>query len=208
MRKIFILIIAISAISLSSVNAQMVWGGRVGFCWTNLTGESWYNGWGEEIIWEGYPSIEGGVVLYKSLPGNFYINSGVMLSLRRTSYSAYDWSNWIDYTMDLSMLYLEVPFYTGFAIPIGNKAKPYFQTGPWVGVKLTETWISSDDFGEEEMDWEHFNKLNIGWGIAGGINFHRFKVELGYQLGLININIDPDWTTKTSSLFLGVSYIF
>ncbi|MDR1170794.1 MAG: PorT family protein [Prevotellaceae bacterium] len=129
--------------------------------------------------------VELGPVLYYTLKENFYLNSGAMFSLK-----AFDFGD-----ESLNMYYMDIPLYAGYSIPV-NKLSLYAQAGPFMGIKLAES---------EESGLKNFN---AGLGIMAGINLKRFKVELGYQAGLLNVVDDADFSARLSSLFIGVSYVF
>jgi hypothetical protein len=102
--------------------------------------------------------------------------------------------NFEEGSASLNLYYLEVPAYAGYAFPIGNLSF-YAQAGPYVGLKLGQ----SGDGGNIKI-------FNMGLGLIGGINIHKFKIELGYQQGLINIV--EGGNDIIGSAFLGVSYVF
>jgi hypothetical protein len=181
MKKIFLVLFAVTVMGIFNVSAQTVWGLRVGLSRPTATVS------GNGSI-EGNFGLEIGPTLYYSLKDNFYLNSGAMFSVK--SFSVEDAS--------LSMYYLNIPLYAGIAFPVGSSSF-YAQAGPYIGLKLSE----SEESGLSSFD--------AGLGIMGGINLEKFKVELGYQYGLVNVANGGDGSTANvtlGSLFIGVSYIF
>ncbi len=103
----------------------------------------------------------------------------------------------------------------GYAFPIGKQSF-YVQAGPYASFCL------GNSLGEE-MD---INSFNAGLGFMAGINIKRFKIEIGYQLGLTklyegtytwteggygygdSVTKTEKYSQKLNSLFLGVSYVF
>jgi hypothetical protein len=189
MKKLLITIVFLLAIGYGSVNAQVVWGGRIGLSYPTWMMKSQYG-------------FELGPVLYYSLGNNFYLNSGAMFNFK-----AFD---------DGNVTYLDIPLYVGYSFPVGSSSL-YAQTGPFIGIKLADTGSESDERGFDSASF------NAGVGIMAGINLNRFKVELGYQAGLVNVidyyrysyshnhgdyYYDYYHSDRLSSVFIGVSYVF
>jgi hypothetical protein len=196
MSKKFILIIAFVAISVSSISAQVVWGGRIGISRPTISSKVTVDGFTGGATIDGGFGLELGPVLYYTIKDNWYLNSGVMFSLK--SFNIEDESN--------TKYYLDIPLYLGYNIPAGSISL-YGQAGPFVGVMLAETQESAS------------KPLNAGLAAMFGINVNRFKIEIGYQAGLLNIwnsdyndavgvSKDNNVSAHLSSLFLGVSYVF
>ena len=199
MKKIIFIGITLLVISVSSVSAQAVWGLRAGVSRPTTIDD-------EKEAMEGEFGLEIGPVMYYSLKNNFYINSGLMFSMKTFK----DEDTYYGETLSASikMSYLEIPLNIGYSIPIG-KIHTYAQLGPYFGFNLSAKTKASYD-GESATDdiKEIVNPLNAGLGMMYGININRFKIEVGYQYGLTNFLKDDDYNTKLNSLFVGVSYVF
>jgi hypothetical protein len=181
MKKLVVLV-CVAFMGIISTDAQIVWGGRVGVCYSTISAEG-----GASV--SGNAGLEIGPVLYYSLKNNIYINSGAMFSVK----------NFSEGDESINLYYIEVPLYVGYAFPIGG-LDFYAQAGPYAGFKIAESVPWDGDSG--------VNAFNAGLGIVGGINIKKFKIEIGYQQGLVNV-IDTDGFKATmGSLFLGVSYVF
>ncbi len=176
MKKLFLAICFVTVAGVFTSNAQTVWGGRVGLCLSTIQVETGYTA-------NGGAGIEAGVVMYKPIKNNWYLNSGLAYSVKR-----------FDVGEELSVSYLEVPAYIGYSFPVAGLSF-YAQAGPYMGIKLADS---------EDM----FNSFNAGLGFVGGINVNRFKLEAGYQQGLTNVLGDDYFEATIGSLFLGISYIF
>ena len=198
MRKI--IFIALLAINVSSISAQAVWGLRAGLSRPTISTKVTVDGYTANNTLDGGFGLEVGPVLYYTIKENWYLNTGAFLSLK---------------TFDIggdsnTKYYIDVPLYLGCKIPSGSISL-YGQAGPFVGYMLSENYESAS------------KPLNTGVAAMFGINVQRFKIEVGYQVGLLNIwNSDYDYiikegfgitenykiSTRLSSLFLGVSYVF
>jgi hypothetical protein len=105
------------------------------------------------------------------------------------------------------MYYVDVPVYAGYNIPAG-KVSFYAQAGPFIGFKLGESVSSdSDNGGATESG---LGSLNAGLGAIFGVSINKFKIELGYQHGLVNVLKEKTEGVKLniSSIFLGINYVF
>jgi hypothetical protein len=198
MKKYLLVVVALFIIGTSSVNAQAVWGARVGLSRPTMTfTESGESG---NLI-DGVFGLEIGPVMYYSLKNNFYLNTGAMFSIKSFKDSA-------DYK--INAYYAEVPVYAGYGFHIG-KAALYAQAGPYIGVKIAE---NDKIEGKTSTDNPLFSTLNAGLGVMAGVNIKRFKIELGYQWGLANvlneafIDDKSDAKLKLNSIFLGISCVF
>ena len=193
MKQKFFLIITLLVIGLSSASAQVVWGVRVGVSRPTAS-EAYYSG--NNVSTDGIFGLEIGPVLYYSLKNNFYLNSGLMYSIKTFK----------EDESSLNFSYFELPINIGYVIPVG-KFNTYFQAGPYFGYNLS---ANVKDSNTSISIKEYINSLNAGLGIMYGINIDRFKIELGYQFGLAKAISDNDlfYDTKFNSLFIGVSYVF
>jgi len=106
------------------------------------------------------------------------------------------------------LFHLDVPLYLGLNIPIGNLSL-FAQAGPYVGY-----WLTTDDLTKDVL-----NPFQAGVAFMAGIGIKRFKFELGYKAGLTDLTSSEggyrdEYTylvrssSKLSSVFLGVSYVF
>lgn len=186
MKKIVLLIALFAVIGIQTASAQIAWGARVGLCYSTVSAD------GESI--SGKPSIEFGPTAYYKLNERFYLNSGLMFSVKNFDQEYEDYG-----TDKLRAYFLEVPVYAGYAFSAG-KTTFYAQAGPYLGIKVGEK-NNFEDYGENQEDF--FKSINAGLGAAVGVNIKKFKIELGYQYGLVK-----HCDATIGSLFTGVSYVF
>jgi hypothetical protein len=193
MKKILTLACFMAVVGVVAASAQIVWGGRVGLCYSTATFSSDYDNDNSGTI-SGEAGLEVGPVLYYALKENIYLNTSAMFSIK----------NFAEGAESLDLYYLEVPLYIGYAFPVSG-LDFYAQAGPYAGFKIGESTSSSG------QDGSGVGSFNAGLGLAAGININRFKVELGYQEGLTNIfeGEAAQYAKLTiGSMFIGVSYIF
>jgi hypothetical protein len=193
MKRMIIITISLWMIGMSMINAQVVFGVRAGFARPTMKSSLGYS-------MRGKFGLEVGPVLYYSLKNNLYINSGIMYSMKPfvQYYDDDDKQEW-------KLSYIDVPLYIGYNIPVG-KFQTYAQAGPYISFKLS---AKVGNYFKNNIEWEDIplKSPNAGLGIMYGINISQFKIEAGYQYGLLNLGDDGEGI-KLSALFLGVSYVF
>jgi hypothetical protein len=181
-----IVLIVLFGVMCSYSHAQIAWGVRAGMCYSIAMGE------GGNMF--GKPSIEAGPTAYHSLNANVYLNYGLMFSMK----------NFEQNDASLTGYFVDLPVGIGYAFHIGKLAL-YAQVGPYAGVKVAEEF----KYGKQKVEREDdlLTNFNYGLGGAAGINIYKFKIELGTQYGLANINSGENKIT-IASVFAGISYVF
>ena len=192
MKKKFFLMIALLVIGATGASAQTVWGLRFGA-----------SSYTEKVTVEGLSldlksvGVEIGPVFYYLFKNNLYLNSGAMLGIQISGAGDYEKV----YQLDSYQNFLvDIPVYLGIKIPVGssNTVSLFGQAGPYFGYCFSTNDIINDAL----------RPFQSGLGIMGGVNVKRFKFELGYKYGLTNfMKVDPV-SSKLTSLFLGVSFVF
>jgi hypothetical protein len=178
--------IVLMTVSIGSANAQRaVWGVRAGASYSmfDISGDPSSLHSLRYSHYGGF-GFEIGPVLYYSLKNNFYINSGAMTKIIIAD----------------NLYFLDIPLYLGYKFGNSGTVSFYGQAGPFAGLNLEGIFGSSG-----------FNNANFGLAAMLGVNFNRFKIEAGYQKGLVNMwnsTVLEDIKMKINSLFLGVNYIF
>jgi hypothetical protein len=168
-------------VTCSYAYGQTAVGIRAGVCYSTAMGEAGRL--------SGKPSLEAGPTIYSSLGKNVYLNYGLMFNMK----------NFEQDGVGLTGYFVDLPVFAGYAIRTGS-LDLYIQAGPYMGVKVKEKF---DIEREEDL----LAGFNYGLGGAAGINISKFKIELGYQHGLANINKGDNKVT-VGSVFAGISYVF
>jgi len=215
--KKFLVLVLLGMISHYS-QAQIGWGIRAGLGYTTSYSSNAYG----DVNTKGKASFEIGPTAYISFNEKAYLNTGLNLSYKRFG----DENDTYESDGSINYLSLELPVNVGMRFNLGRTAL-YAQAGPFVGVKLHEKVNFNESIGGVNgISTDYLNRFNYGIGAAVGINVVKFKIELGYQMGLANILSDKFWKdyygydfddyydtddkTKVhlNTLFLGVSYVF
>ena len=97
---------------------------------------------------------------------------------------------------------LTVPVRVYYTIPLWKQLNLFFYTGPQLHIGLaendymethlsdgTKTWLES--IGVPAEPYDRFNdelvRANIQWGVGGGLEWDRYRLQSGYDFGLNNL---------------------
>ena len=97
---------------------------------------------------------------------------------------------------------LTIPVRVFYTIPLWRQLNLFFYTGPQLHIGLaendymkthlsegTEQWLQTQ--GIETQPYDRFSnelcRANIQWGLGGGLEWDRYRVQAGYDFGLNNL---------------------
>ena len=98
--------------------------------------------------------------------------------------------------------YLTIPVRVYYNIPLWKQLNMFFFTGPQLGIGLTEhdfvkphlsakaeSWLQANGYETEEDDRlsKEVSRVNIQWGVGGGLEWDKYRLQAGYQFGLNNM---------------------
>ena len=196
MKKVFV--VAIAAIMVLSVNAQIRIGVKAGLNLANINGKDA----GSPKI---NPSYNVGGFAEFGVTDNFALEAGLALSSKGTKETEEN------ITFTLSPLYLEIPINANFKIDLGA-AKLLIFAGPYVGIGVG---------GQEKMEYESNNlstdikygndqgqlkRIDMGLNFGAGVEFNKIQIRAQYGLGLTNIISTTE--VKNSVISISVGYMF
>ena len=161
--------------NIESKKSRIVWGVRAGVSLLN----------GYEYVgsnnYQGKFGLEIGPEIYYSFNKKLFLNTGLMLGVKRIEcYTNYSYNFW-----NYDFFSLNIPFFMGYHYPVNNKVALFAQTGPFI---------------ELNYNYYHEIRVNAGLGIMTGVNIQRFRINIGYQIGSESL-----FRRKGT---LGVSYMF
>lgn len=151
----------------------------------------------------------GGILLDYNVDEIFFIRTG----LDFTTKGAKQTKEGIEYTYN--PMYLQLPVHAGYKMPFTRSfrcllhAGPYFSYGVGGKIKSETSGRETTDvdfFGNEENGG--FKKVDFGLGLAVGAEYGKIGIELGYNLGLVNISYRKDEKVKNMNAFLTLGYCF
>lgn len=121
---------------------------------------------------------------------------------------------------------LTVPVRVYYTIPLWKQLNLFFYTGPQLHIGLaendymethlsdgTKTWLQSLDVTTEPYDRmsDQLIRANIQWGVGGGLEWDRYRLQSGYDFGLNNLVRHPQTANQYMSewgWFVTFSYRF
>ncbi|MCL2414333.1 MAG: PorT family protein [Bacteroidales bacterium] len=192
----------------ASLTAQISFGPRAGFNLTNLHeshGSISING-------DFKPGFQLGVVANIPVLGDLLsIQPGLLFAQQGAKFNNFLGTG-ADATFNLN--YLQMPINAQFGFDVGQNARILLQAGPYLGFALGgtikaefqgRTQTTDINFGSGDMDTRRFD---FGVGFGAGVEFGRFQVGIGYNLGIANLSNADNVTTRNSGLALTVTYLF
>ncbi|MEA5043721.1 MAG: porin family protein [Petrimonas sp.] len=120
-----------------------------------------------------------------------------------------------EYTENL--MYLQLPVHLAYKQDVTPGTRIVFHAGPYlaygVGGKrnlksgnwLDTTWDVDKIFGDATRQYKPFD---AGLGLGVGAEFGRFLVDIGWDMGLVNISNNTDGNIKNQNAYLSVGYKF
>ena len=121
---------------------------------------------------------------------------------------------------------LTVPVRVYYTIPLWKQLNLFFSTGPQLHIGLaendymethlsdgTKTWLQSIGVATEPYDRmsDQLIRANIQWGVGGGLEWDRYRLQSGYDFGLNNLVRHPQTANQFMSewgWFVTFSYRF
>ncbi len=98
---------------------------------------------------------------------------------------------------------LTVPVRVYYNIPLWKKLNMFFFTGPQISIGLTEYDFMQEHLSDGTMEWlqsqgihtnpydrlaeKELHRFNIQWGLGGGFEWDKYRLQAGYQFGLNNM---------------------
>jgi len=188
MKKSILALIILLIICMNKTSAQTVGGLRIEYSNYTVTASGF--GLTDVLNASGWNL---GFISYSKLKNNFYTNYGWTIGMTG-SFNTYG-----------------IPVYVGLNIPVSNSNLSLFgQAGAYL-----EYWYLSSS-NKDLKKW--INPWQPGLALMGGISIKKFKIELGYKYGLMNLaSINEgeyngiyygNSSLKLSSVVYGVSYVF
>jgi len=148
---------------------------------------------------------------YEFMPGSA-IQTGLFFTTK--GFKAENTSLDAEYTENL--MYLQLPVHYAYKLDVTPGTRLVFHAGPYVayGVggsrkvdagNLSGEWDVDDIFGDEARQYDAFD---AGLGLGVGAEFGSFLLDLGWDLGLVNISNADNGNVKNQNAYLSVGFRF
>ena len=142
------------------------------------------------------------------LPKHFSIQTGLLLDVaygnREAHWRSLDAPTVQDEYLKHRILQMDmtIPVRMYYNIPLWKKLNMFFFTGPQLGIGLTEHDFLQPHLSDKATAWlkdmgyqtEEYDRLNnevsrfyVQWGVGGGLEWDRYRLQAGYQFGLNNM---------------------
>lgn len=202
MKKVFLSLALISAITLASQAQVYVQGGlNLANITKNNDGQTEKN----NIL----PSFNVGILGRLPLADVFSLESGLLLTGRGSKAETY-FNGGADYVKSkFHPLYLEVPLNAVVKIPMDKTSSVFFNAGPYVAMGIAGKSRQESKFGplstsstkdiefsnddpftseEEDAGYNKLKRFDFGLNFGGGFQFQHLILKVNYGLGLAKIN--------------------
>ena len=207
--------------------AQITYGVKVGLNLANVTTSGTLSSDIDKSIRLGYNI--GGLVNY-SLSDNFLIQSGILLSSKgyKVKYANKVSTATINSTGYYSPIYIEIPINALYKRDMGGFKLQLF-AGPYIGIGIAGK-VSTDyevtgtlpagyatpvnysetiKYGNDDSE-DMQKRIDLGFNVGLGIEYHKFVYSVQYGMGLTNLSISThnSSTVRNSVIGISIGYLF
>ncbi|MDD2299737.1 MAG: porin family protein [Fermentimonas sp.] len=145
---------------------------------------------------------------------NSAIQTGLFFTTKGAKYSSSIGSANADVT--INPMYLQLPVHYAYKVDVTPGTRVVFHAGPYaaygVGGKTKLSGSLGDYSGETEFDVfgdeGSLKRFDAGLGLGVGAEFGPILVDLGWDMGLVNISDSNDGEIKNQNAYLSVGYKF
>lgn len=145
---------------------------------------------------------------------DFAYNSAIQTGLFFTTKGfKYDTDN-LDYTVNL--MYLQLPVHYAYKIDVSPGTRVVLHAGPYAAYGVGGS--RKLNVGEWSTEWDvdkifgdgarQYNAFDAGLGLGVGFEFGPLLLDLGWDMGLVNISNVDNENVKNQNAYLSVGYKF
>ncbi|MCK9500911.1 MAG: porin family protein [Fermentimonas caenicola] len=202
MKKIKLMLVLALFAMVTAVSAQVSLGVKGGINMSNLYGDELDN----ENVKIGF-----NVGLLADI--DFSFNSAIQTGLFFTTKGyKYDSGN-LDYTENL--MYIQLPVHYAYKIDVTPGTRVVFHAGPYAAYGVGGSRkLDAGELGSLEVDkifgdgMSQYKPFDAGLGLGVGAEFGPILVDLGWDMGLVNISNTSNGNVKNQNAYLSVGYKF
>lgn len=206
MKKLKLSVVVVMLVMVAAVNAQATFGVKGGINLSNLLVN-------DERIDEG---AKVGFHVGLAADYEFYPNMSVQSGLFFTTKGFKAENEELDVEYTENLMYLQLPVHFAYKLPVTSATRLAFHAGPYIGYgvggkrslkagSFTSEWDVDKIFGDGTRQYKPFD---AGLGLGVGVEFTSFIVDLGWDMGLVNISNASSGSVKNQNAYLSVGYIF
>ncbi len=207
MKKIrLFLVLAMFAVA-TAVSAQVSLGVKGGVNMSNFYGEELDN----ENVKIGFNV---GLIADIDFSYNSAIQTGLFFTTKGAKYD----SSFGEATGEISSnpMYLQLPIHYAYKLDVTPGSRIVFHAGPYAAYGVGGKWKASGSLGNWDgaIDGDLFGdnaplkRFDTGLGLGVGAEFGPILVDLGWDMGLVNISNADNGNIKNQNAYLSVGYKF
>jgi len=152
------------------------------------------------------PGFHAGLGADLELTPNMFVQTGLFFSTKGAKFSDTGEGDWID--ANITANYLQIPVHFAYKIDVTPGTKVVLHAGPYLAYGVSgKMKLGSLEVNTFDKDLG-FKPFDAGLGLGVGAEFGVILVDLGWDMGLINISRINNADLKTQNAYLSVGYKF
>ena len=192
-------LIVLSIFSMTTIHAQIKFGGRVGL---NISKQEFKQ---DSLTVEPKSKFGLDLALVSEFPLGELVSISPELHWLQKGYKIEDIGGPIE-NLTATLNYLELPILVKFNF--GETTKFFVMGGPSVGYFLSGT-TKDEDGNKDNIDLEEYHRVDVGAHLGAGFGIGPIIVDVRYILGFTNLARDiPNTEIHNTSFGAGVSIMF
>lgn len=143
---------------------------------------------------------------------NSAIQTGLFFTTKGVKLENTDW----DAEYSENLMYIQLPVHYAYKIDVTPGTRVVLHAGPYVAYGIGGSRKAS--LGEISGEWDvdkifgdgirQYKPFDAGLGLGVGTELGRFLVDLGWDMGLVNISRSDNGDIKNQNAYLSVGYKF
>ena len=202
MKKIKLMLVLALFAMVTAVSAQVSLGVKGGINMSNLYGDEL----DDENVKIGFNV---GLLADIDFSFNSAIQTGLFFTIKGYKYD----SGNLDYTENL--MYIQLPVHYAYKIDVTPGTRVVFHAGPYAAYGVGGSRkLDAGELGSLEVDkifgdgMLQYKPFDAGLGLGVGAEFGPILVDLGWDMGLVNISNTSNGNVKNQNAYLSVGYKF
>jgi len=162
---------------------------------------------------DGKIGFTAGITFDYILSDPFFMRTGLEFAMKGAKYKKGE----VDITVN--PMYIQLPIHAGYKLPLAEGVNCSIHAGPYLAYGIAgkiKPKTITPGMGSEDEETDFFGnkedggnkKFDFGMGLGMGVEFGRFEVGVGYDLGLVNISRDNDAKLRTMNAYLALGCRF
>lgn len=208
MKKLRLSLVAAMLMVITAVSAQTSLGIKGGLNMSNF--------YGDEVNDKNMKlGFHVGLVADYEFAPNMAIQSGLLFTTKGSEFKLGTENVKIEQTVN--PMYLQVPVHFAYKADVMPGTRIVFHAGPYVAYGIAGKAKVKGTLGDSSAESRSVNvfgdkallkPFDAGLGLGVGAEFSRFLVDIGWDMGLVNISKADNGNIKNQNAYLSVGYKF